>query len=210
MPNSTTTSTSSPSASTAAERAIAGCCSTACSKAPWPPNRTPTTRSPANRPHSQTPPGIRGAKWIPSSAQSTQTPAGGFTDQDTAVRQITGAGVSAGGVPSLGPTAAAWQQSDRIVGGPRARARCYDAYHVADSASPDYETDRPARSHRPADEHERHRSAEPHAQTRRDRSPRCPFAAGGYRGSSRERVRPSHRTPRATRRAPRRAARSGA
>jgi hypothetical protein len=48
--SSTTTSTSSPSASIAATHTTAGCSSTGCLRAPWPPSPTPTEPSPANPP----------------------------------------------------------------------------------------------------------------------------------------------------------------
>jgi hypothetical protein len=74
-------------ASTVVERGTVGCCSTACSRARWSPNRTPTGLSPANQLYNQAPSGIGGAKWIPSSTDSAQIwrdsgyPAGGMYDE---------------------------------------------------------------------------------------------------------------------------------
>jgi hypothetical protein len=68
--SSTTASTSSRSASTDAARAIAGCSSIGCWRAPWPPSPTPTNLSPANPPLERGQSQIGGEKRIAHSHES--------------------------------------------------------------------------------------------------------------------------------------------
>ena len=53
-----------------------------------PPNRTPTRLSPANPPHSQTLPGVGGAKWIPSVPEITGTRASGAARWLTPIKAV--------------------------------------------------------------------------------------------------------------------------